>query len=94
MIRCRCPNDAMPIPQVAVVLDTAERVRFFWCWSCMELFAFVGGQDRMAAGFAEDGRGGWQVFRAVGADPDVQLAVAAVALVRPDCERWSGLRPE
>lgn len=83
MVRCRCPNDAMLIPQVAEVSGAAEPVRFFWCWSCAELFAFVGEPGRFAAGFVEDG-GGWRVFRAVGSPPDMQTAVAAVSQVWVD----------
>ena len=49
----------------------------------MELFAFVGDPRRLAAGFGEDGRGGWRVFRAVGTDRDVQLAVSTVSQVGP-----------
>jgi hypothetical protein len=76
-----CPNDATRIPQVAEVLEAAALVRFFWCRFCMELFAFVGEARRLAAGFAEDGQGGWRVFRSVGSDPDVQVAKAAVSRV-------------
>jgi hypothetical protein len=80
----------MIIPQVAEVLDGAKPVRFFWCWSCMELFAFVGDPSTLAAGFAEDGRGGWLVAGAVGAGRDLETAAAAAAQVQPDTARWSG----
>ncbi len=93
MVRCLCPNDAMRIPQVAKVLRGTEPVWFFGCWSCMERFAFVGEAGRLAVRFAEDGQGGWRVFRAVGAAPDVQSAIAAASQVRPDCARWSGMTP-
>jgi hypothetical protein len=82
----------MPIPQVAEVQGAAERVRFFWCWSCTELFAFIGATDRLAAAFAENGRGGWRVYRAIGTAQDVGSAVTAVAQVQPECESWSNLR--
>ena len=91
MVRRLCPNDAMPIPQVAVGLDGAEPVRFFWCWSCMELSAFVGEPGRLAARFAEYGRGGWRVFRAGGLERELQIACAAVSQVQPDRARWSRL---
>ena len=42
MVYRPCPNDAMFIPQVAELLDGDVLVRFFWCWWCMELSAFVG----------------------------------------------------
>src|SRR5262245_61008297 len=83
MTRRPCPNDAMLIPKVAEVFSEAEPVQFFWCWSCEELFAFVGGPGRFAAGFAQAGRGGWQLFRSRGAERDVQLAAAAVSKVCP-----------
>jgi hypothetical protein len=76
-----CPNDATKIPQVAEVLEAAQPVRFFWCRFCLELFAFVGEPGRLAAGFGEDGQGGWRVFRTVGSSSDVELAKAAVILV-------------
>jgi hypothetical protein len=91
MVRRGCPNDGMVIPQVAEVLDGAEPVRFFWCWSCMELFAFLGDPGTLTAGFAEDGRGGWRVFWAAGGERDLQSALAAVAQVKPDGARWSRL---
>ena len=72
MLRRPCPNDSMLIPQVAQVCDGPEMVRFFWCWSCMELFAFIGEPGRLAAGFVKDGQGGWRTFRASGAVMDVQ----------------------
>ncbi len=78
MMRLHCPNDAMPIPHVGVQL-----VRFFWCWSCQELFALIGEPGRLDAGFARDGQGGWYVFRAPGsaAEAEAQAAVAAVSNV-------------
>ena len=92
MVRRGCPNDNMVIPQVAeVVVDGAEPVRFFWCWSCMELFAFIGDPGTLAAGFAEDGRGGWRVLQAEGAEREVEAAVAAISQVQPDGARWSHL---
>jgi hypothetical protein len=91
MVRCSCPNDAGLIPQVAEVLDGAEPVRLFWCGFCMELFAFVGEPGRLAAGLAEDGRGGWRVFRATGSRADLQAAVAAASRVKPDRDGWSCL---
>jgi hypothetical protein len=80
--RCRCPNDAMLIPLVVEVLDTTEPVRFFWCWSCQELFALLGEPARLVAGLGADGQGGWRVFRAVGSEPEVQAALYAAARVR------------
>jgi hypothetical protein len=80
----RCPNDAMWIPQVAMYSGGAEPVRFYWCWSCAELFAYVGerAHGRLAAGFARDeGAGGWRVSKAVGSERDTQLAVEAVKQV-------------
>jgi hypothetical protein len=72
----------MLIPQVAEVRTAGELVRFFWCWSCEELFAFVGGACVLAAGFAcQDGS--WRVFRRVGNECDTQMAVTAVAQVGP-----------
>ncbi len=83
-VRRLCPNDAMPIPLAAEVLEGNEVVRFFWCWSCRELFAFVGEPGQLAAGFAREAvSGAWRLFRAEGADNDVQLAVAAVSRVGP-----------
>lgn len=84
MVRRPCPNDNSLIPLPAKVLDGAEMVRFFWCCSCMELFAFVGEPGRFAAGFARDAeRGTWHLFRARGEDRDVQAAVSAVSGVGP-----------
>jgi hypothetical protein len=74
----------MPIPQVAEVRTSAELVRFYWCRSCTELFAFVGNPGRLAAGFAWDvKRSGWRVFRVKGTEQDLAPAVAAVAEVGP-----------
>ncbi len=89
MVLCRCPNDAMVIPQAAEVLDGIEAVRFFWRCSCMELFAFVGEPGHLAAGFAQDGHRGWRVFRAVGTASEVQSAVVTVSQVQPNFEMWS-----
>ncbi len=36
-----CPNDAMRVPLVTEVPGASGPVRFFWCWSCMELSAFL-----------------------------------------------------
>jgi hypothetical protein len=81
-----CPNDAMWIPQVAECSAGAEPVRFYWCWSCEELFAYVGEGPligRLAAGFARDEEavGGWRVWKAVGSEHDMQLAMEAVKQV-------------
>jgi uncharacterized protein (TIGR02996 family) len=78
----------MSIPQVAEVLVGGKPVRFFWCWSCMELSAFIGDPGRLAVRFAEDGHVGWRVFQAVGSELDVQTVVAAAAQVWPDRETW------
>jgi hypothetical protein len=80
----------MLIPQVAEVPGAAGPVRFFWCWSCMELSAFLGEPDRLVARFGEDGRGGWRLFRAVGSAADVQAAAVAVSQVQLDTARWLG----
>jgi hypothetical protein len=71
----------MLIPWVAEFLLEGEPVQFYWCWSCAELFAFVGNPGRYAAGFAHAGRRGWRLFRADGAERDVQLATEAVSRV-------------
>lgn len=89
MVYRPCPNDAMFIPQVAELLDGDVLVRFFWCWSCMELSAFVGDPGRLAVRFADDGRGGWRVFKLVGVESDVRSALAAVSRAQPDPSRWS-----
>ena len=81
MVRRPCPNDGMLIPQVAEMLCGDEPVRFFWCWSCGELNAFVGNPGRLAVRFAEDGHRGWRVFQAVGTERDVRAALAAVSAV-------------
>jgi hypothetical protein len=86
MVLDRCPNDAAPISQVAEVVVKDEPVRFLWCKFCMELFAVVGQPGRPAAGFAADGRGGFRLFRIIGSEPDVQIAVAAVAVVELPCQ--------
>jgi hypothetical protein len=75
-----CPNDQSWIPQVAEVRDGVEPVRFFWCWSCAELFAFVGNPWSLAVRFGRDGNG-WRIFRSVGSDPEVQIAMTAVSQV-------------
>jgi hypothetical protein len=82
----RCPNDNMLIPRVAD-MPGAEPVEFFWCWSCRELFAFVGNPARLAAELADDGQGGWRLFRAVGTEADLRLATAAAACVPRDAAR-------
>lgn len=69
-----CPNDALLIPNVGEACDGAEPVRFFWCWSCMELFALVGNASagRWAASFAYDVEaGGWKLWKATGSERDV-----------------------
>ena len=81
-----CPNDALLIPKVAEACDGAEAVRFFWCRSCMELFALVGkaSRGRWAASFAQDvGADGWKLWKATSSERDVQLAVDAVSCVPP-----------
>ena len=83
MTHIPCPNDAMQLPQVAEVATDAGPMRFFWCWSCEELFAFAGTPAVLVAGFAEGGQGGWRVFRAVGGKSAVQAAVVAAAYVSP-----------
>jgi hypothetical protein len=82
MERRPCPNDAMLVPLVAEDRAGAEPVRFYRCWSCMELSAFVGDPGRLAVRFGRNGDG-WRVFAAEGSDPDTRLAVAALARVRP-----------
>jgi hypothetical protein len=81
----------MAIPQVAEVLTAGESVRCFWCWSCAELFAFVGDSSQ-TIGFAEDGQGGWKLFRAAAPEHEVHTAVAAMAQVRPDRTTWDRIR--
>ena len=84
--RRRCPNDAMLIPKVAEACAGAEPVRFFWCRSCMELFALVGETSggRWAASFGQDFEaGGWKLWKASGSERDVQLSVDAVSRVPP-----------
>jgi hypothetical protein len=83
MDRCRCPNDGMRIPQVAEFTDGDEPVRFFWCWSCAELFATVGGPGRDAAGFNRSESDRWQVVQGIGTEQDVRLAASAVTMVSP-----------
>jgi hypothetical protein len=83
MARYKCPNDGMVIPLVSEVHIEAERVRFFWCWSCMELFASVGDPGTDAASFAEGETGGWQLFRSRGTEHEVATAKAAVSHVLP-----------
>ena len=83
----RCPMDGCLIPQVAEVCVGSEKVSFFWCKWCEELFAALGEPDRDAADFAKDDQGGWRVFRALGSESDVQLAMAAAAQVNPDALR-------
>jgi hypothetical protein len=71
---------------VAEACGGAEPVRFFWCRSCMELFAFVGkaSAGRWAASFAQDVEsGGWKLWKATSSERDVQLAVDAVSCVPP-----------
>lgn len=80
---CRCPNDSMLIPLVAEVVHGTEPIRFYWCWSCKELFAFVGSPGILVAGFAENGRGGWRVFRKIGNKQSVEMVSAAVLQVGP-----------
>ena len=87
MVHRPCPNDAMLIPQVAETHCGGELVRFFWCWSCIELTAFIGDPGRLAVRFAEDG-GGWRVFQAVGSEVDIQTALAAVSRVKPERATW------
>ena len=82
MFQCLCPMDAARIPLTAQVSEGTEVVRFYWCRWCTLLFASVGNPGRLAAGFARDAKfGTWNVFRVIGADHDVQVAVAAVAKV-------------
>ena len=87
----RCPNDGMAIPQVAEVRAGTAPVRFYWCWSCAELFASVDHSSGDTIAFAEDGQGGWRLFHAAGPKASVQAAQAAVAQVRPDRVAWERL---
>jgi hypothetical protein len=93
MVQHRCRNDGMRIPQVAEVLEKGEPVRFYWCWSCEELSAYVGDPPRLAVRFAEDGCGGWWVFHAPGAECDIQAALSAVSRVHPDRAKWECQSP-
>ena len=88
MVQRPCPNDAMFIPLVAEVFRGSDLIQFFWCWSCMELTAFVGDPGTLAVRFAEDGRGGWRVFHAVGIESEVQAAISAVSHVQADRSTW------
>lgn len=84
MTKRPCPNDAMLIPQVAEDQSGTEPVRFFWCWSCMELFAFIGDIGRLAASFGWNREGGgWCLFSTHGAERDVKIAIAAVTKIGP-----------
>jgi hypothetical protein len=82
-----CPNDNTMIPLVAEHLDGPEPVRFYWCRSCGELFAFVGdtpAPGRWAAAFArEHGTSAWRMWKTGGSEQDVRLAVTAVTQVEP-----------
>jgi hypothetical protein len=78
----------MLIPLVAQLFAAGEPVRFYWCWSCMELSAFVGEPGNLAVRFASDNCGGWHVFQAVGAERRVHAAISAVAHVQADWPAW------
>jgi hypothetical protein len=81
---CKCPNDGMVIRRVAEMFHGTDAVRFFWCWSCAELFAFVGTPGRLAAGFGWDQElGRWFLFRSHGTDDDVHFARLTVVEVGP-----------
>jgi hypothetical protein len=71
----------MLIPRVAEFREGPKTVQFFWCWSCMELFAFFGNPGRLAAGFAQEPQGQWRVVETVGAENEVRVAIAAVSKV-------------
>lgn len=90
---CCCLQDGMVIPLVAEVPAEEERVRFFWCWSCSALFAFVGDSHHVAVSFDKAGRGAWRVFHAEGPDAEVQTAIQAVSQVRPHTKAWLNLDP-
>jgi hypothetical protein len=76
--------DGALIPQVALVTVGSEIVALSWCKWCQELFAFLVSSNRDAAGFSKDDWGGWKVFRAFGAEGDVEMAKVAAAQVNPD----------
>jgi hypothetical protein len=92
MKQCHCPNDGMAIPQVAEVLESGESVRFYWCWSCAELFADFDHSAGTTIGFAENGKGGWVLFRSTAPDRELEIAIAAIEQVRPDRTAWDRLQ--
>jgi hypothetical protein len=79
-----CPNDNSRIPRVTEVSVSGTAFRFYWCWSCAELFAFNTSTDKLTASFGEDG-GGWRLYSVVGEADEVSAATQAVPQVRlPD----------
>jgi hypothetical protein len=93
--RGRCPNDNGLIPEVGVCRESPARVvRFCWCPYCLELSAFLEGSEgkrRLVARFARDeNTRGWRIFKAYGADEEVQFAEAAI----PQLGRWRDNPPK
>lgn len=80
---CACPNDGVQIPQVGQFGAGSTLVRFYWCWSCQELFAHVGERGTLAATFAQDASRQWQVLKVLGSEPEKEIALAAVSKVDP-----------
>jgi hypothetical protein len=81
-----CRNDNSWIPLVGEHQRWPESVvRFFWCPTCSELFAFVGGNefgDRFAASFAYDNEQRRFVVWKRGDSPkDVESAEGSVSQV-------------
>jgi hypothetical protein len=76
-----CPNDASCIPWVAEVSVSGPAFRFYWCWSCAELFVFNTSTDKLTASFGEDGDG-WRLFSAAAEADEVSAATQAAAQVR------------
>src|SRR5262245_16915151 len=91
--RIFCPNDSMWIPKVADVEEGDGRVSysFYWCWSCMELFAFTEPAHLLSVRLASNGAGGWRIFEALCDEDAVQRCMKAAASVRPQFDEWNAL---
>jgi len=73
----------MQIPRVAQFGADATLVQFFWCWSCEELFAYVGDKAVLAASFAKDKSQQWRVWKVIGSEHERNMAVSVVTQVDP-----------
>lgn len=86
-----CPMDAGPIPLVGEHrVKSQPLIRFYYCRFCEQLFAFTAHRrigDGLVASFRRQTPGGeWELLDRSGAEPLVEIARAAIAILKPNSD--------